>query len=323
MLKLFGLIVIAATLVTTGSAKEINVRASEGEVIASGFFCGNVIAFPSEQMDGFFWYGAYALEDFGNWIYFYDFEKSKKIHIVGGGNDDGYGHLTNELNGKSLLPDNDERGVSGRIKKVFLDDDGTLVFQSEAANWHRISFTKERELVISDANVTDVNSLYIFDSVNEKMAFEYDKSIDRNDVMVRAEDRKIILKTPHNQYSIDGLDVSGIQLSKDASKLAVFAKGTLWNIFSGLDDSRKTRLIVAEEDKKELIRELEQMPSEEQDEDEARDINEAIEFWSQEEMIKEKVSEEFRQHKLNILIVYELKRSPFVQSSSSNKKGMN
>lgn len=330
MLKLLGLIVIvaalviiAATLVMIGSAEEINIEASAGEIIASGIFCGNVFAFPSEQMNGFFWYGAYAFEDFGNSIDFYDFETSRKIEIVYGGNDDGHGRLTNKLNGKSLLPDNYDRGASGSIRKVFLDDDGTLVFQSEVGNWRRISFAKNRQLMISDANVTAVDSRYLLDQAKEELIFEYDKSIDRSGVVVRVKDGKITVRTLRNQYSIDGLEVSGIQLSKDSSKLAVFAKGTLWNTFRGLDDTRKTRLVVTEEDKEEVMRELQQELSEAQEGHEAGDMNEMIEFWSQEETIRAKLDEESLQHKLNILIVYDLNGPPFVQGSACNKDGLN
>ena len=330
MLKLLGLIVIVAalaiivaTLVMIGSAEAINIQASAGEIIASGIFCGNVFAFPSEQMNGFFWYGAYAFEDFGNSINFYDFEKSRKIEIVYGGNGDGHGRLTNKLNGQSLLPDGYHKGASGSIKKVFLDDDGTLVFQSEVGNWRRISFTKNRQLMISDANVIDVDCPYMLDGTKEKVIFEYDKLIDRNGVTVRVKDGKITVRMLRNQYSIDGLEVSGIQLSKDSSKLAVFAKGTLWNTFRGLDDTRKTRLVVTEEDKKEVMRELKRELSDAQEGHEARDINEMIEFWSQEETIRAKLDEESLQHKLNMLIVYDLNRSPFVEGFTCNKDGLN
>jgi hypothetical protein len=144
-----------------GCAEEENViPVSAGMLIKTADPFGEVFVFPSQQMDGVFYYYQYGWEDFGNTLSFYDFQTSRPRKLVYGWNDDGRGQLINNLTEESLVKESQEGATSGRIYEVFLHTDGSLIFQTETDKKYRISVRENREIQIVETTITNSRSAF-------------------------------------------------------------------------------------------------------------------------------------------------------------------
>lgn len=295
MVALLWLLVSASAF-----AEEKIISARTGRVIAAGYGFGQIFAFPSEEMDGFFFFEVSALMGTWNSIYFYDFRERQEIRVLSGGQEDGPGTLMNELTRERLGED----GVTGLIEEVVLDDNGHLIFETEDGNHYRISFRDERELAVSaaDANEVDLDARFILRASDmnapddEMLVSSYKKTIETEAVTVKVKEREIRVSSGNTDYLIEGLSVFGVQLSQDLSQLAVFGRVSILDIKVEPAASGMDFFFTTEQEKAERLEEFEQDTSEEN--------------------ARTEVSERFRKKLLgetwNIIVIYDLNKPPFI-----------
>ena len=291
-------------------AKEKAMPIDSGRIIASGYGFGQIWAFPSNEMDGIFYFNAAALMGVWNSIHFYDFREHRNITVVSGGHEDGVGSLTDKLRHRSLVGEGRTSGVTGLIEEVILDDEGCLIFESEDSNHHQISFKDERKLVVSDVNINafDVKTRFMLrpeemNTPQDEMVFSsYKKTIETKTIKVEARNREIQLSIGNTICLIKGLNVFGLQLSQDSTQLAVFGRVSLLDIKS--DANGSGFLFATEEEKNKRIEEMKQEFLE------MGTDPEAAERWQQ-ELLGEI---------WNIIVVYDLKSLPFAVEGKSTPR---
>ncbi|MHC4260335.1 MAG: hypothetical protein ACYSTF_08000 [Planctomycetota bacterium] len=240
-----GLVIL---VLGSGCKSERSISVDSGKIIAAGNPFGQIWGFPSEAMDGVFYYYSYGAEDFGNFIYFYDLKELEVTEVVSGGYDNGYGRLTNSLTNESLLPGAPSGGIEGRIKEMVLGDDGSLIFESEVGERHRIHFEEGRKLTISGAEpACEVKN---FKLNKEGFVSDYKKAISKGAVKARIVHGGVKVRTNKANYLIEGIEAVGIHLSQDGRRLVVFAKVAMlelkWGPERGLlwaNDSEKRQVM--------------------------------------------------------------------------------
>jgi len=284
---------------TSAFAEEKIISARTGRVIAAGYGFGQIMAFPSEEMDGFFFYDISALMGVWNSIYFYDLGERQEIWVVSGGHEDSAG-IRNELTHEDLVED----CVTGLVEEIVLDDNGHLIFETEDGNHYRISFRDERELAVSvaDANVVDLNALFILRSSDmnapddEMLVSSYKKTIETEAVTVKVKEREIRVSSGNTDYLIEGLNVFGVQLSQDLSQLVVFGRVSILDIKVEPTAGGTDFFFTTKQEKAERLEEFEQELREE------NASSGAAERWRK-RLLKET---------WNIIVIYDLNKPPFV-----------
>ncbi len=286
-----------------------------GDIIVCIPLMGQSWAFPSEELDGFFYYHAAALMSFTNGINFYDFRTGTDTEIISGSNEDSAGYLEDELDSKRLIGKGPgfSAGVTGQINRLSLLNNGSLLFETEESKWYTINFDDQEQLKVSDANETvfDPNNNFVLNVYNldensvEEFKFKYREKVEANDIKIEFKDRELSIFMGEKHYLIQDIKFSGVQLSQDAKKLAVFGEVSALDIISNPDSTEPKLLFATEKDKKEKLKEIQ------------KDLDVAIADSNSLSLMKGRVLERLCKEVWNISIVYDLSKPPFVENATS------